>query len=72
MALANIVINAIKYSDPDKTVCLTAEKKDEYVIILVEDESFGIECKHLGRQFERFYPSTPPAAASSVEPGRGF
>ncbi len=54
-ALVNLVINAIKYSDPDTTVRLTAEKKGECVEIHVEDEGFGIERKHLDRLFERFY-----------------
>ncbi len=54
-ALVNLVINAIKYSDPDKSVQLRVESAPGKVIIHVEDEGFGIERKHLDRLFERFY-----------------
>ncbi|MCF7848343.1 MAG: cell wall metabolism sensor histidine kinase WalK [Kiritimatiellales bacterium] len=54
-AIVNLVINAVKYSEPEKTVRIMAEKQAERVIIRVEDEGFGIENKHLERLFERFY-----------------
>lgn len=54
-ALVNLIINAIKYSEPDKQVLLIAEEQAEQVIFYVKDEGFGIEQKHLDRLFERFY-----------------
>jgi two-component system phosphate regulon sensor histidine kinase PhoR len=54
-ALVNLIINAIKYSEPDKNVLILAEKQTEQVVIYVKDEGFGIERKHLDRLFERFY-----------------
>jgi two-component system phosphate regulon sensor histidine kinase PhoR len=54
-ALVNLVVNAIKYSDPDKKVLILAEKQADQVVIYVKDEGFGIERKHLDRLFERFY-----------------
>jgi len=54
-ALVNLIINAIKYSEPDKTVHVRAEKQGGQVLIQVKDEGFGIESKHLHRLFERFY-----------------
>lgn len=54
-ALVNLIINAVKYSDPDKKVLILAEKQTESVVIYVKDEGFGIERKHLDRLFERFY-----------------
>jgi signal transduction histidine kinase len=54
-AFVNLIINAIKYSAPDKTVQVLAEKQSEQVMIQVKDEGFGIENKHLHRLFERFY-----------------
>lgn len=54
-ALVNLIINAIKYSEPDKRVTVTAEKQAEEILISVKDEGFGIEHKHLERLFERFY-----------------
>ncbi len=54
-ALVNLLMNAIKYSDPGKTVRLSAAAHVEQVCIVVEDEGFGIERQHLDRLFERFY-----------------
>jgi len=54
-ALVNLIINAVKYSDPDKKVLILAEHQKESVAIYVKDEGFGIERKHLDRLFERFY-----------------
>ncbi|MCK4563380.1 MAG: HAMP domain-containing protein, partial [Verrucomicrobia bacterium] len=54
-ALVNLIINAVKYSEPDKTVQILAKKQAGQVMIQVKDEGFGIEEKHLHRLFERFY-----------------
>ena len=54
-ALVNLLMNAIKYSDPEKTVRLSAAVRGEQVCIEVEDQGFGIERQHLERLFERFY-----------------
>jgi two-component system phosphate regulon sensor histidine kinase PhoR len=54
-ALVNLIINAIKYSDPDKRVLVVAEEHGARIEIQVKDEGFGIERKHLDRLFERFY-----------------
>ena len=54
-ALVNLIINAVKYSEPDKKVFVLAEQHDGKAMIYVKDEGFGIEHKHLDRLFERFY-----------------
>jgi two-component system phosphate regulon sensor histidine kinase PhoR len=54
-ALVNLIINAVKYSEPDKKVLILADPQDDHVVIYVKDEGFGIEHKHLDRLFERFY-----------------
>lgn len=58
-AVINLVDNAIKYSDPGRTVWLTAESLPAAttgeVVIQVRDEGSGIEPEHLPRLFERFY-----------------
>ncbi|WP_372794299.1 ATP-binding protein [Pontiella sp.] len=54
-ALVNLIINAVKYSEPDKKVLVLAEKHEGFVSLCVKDEGFGIERKHLERLFERFY-----------------
>ncbi|MBN2033827.1 MAG: ATP-binding protein, partial [Deltaproteobacteria bacterium] len=54
-AVVNLIDNAIKYSDPGKSVRVEARQEKKGVEILVEDEGTGIEKKHLDRLFERFY-----------------
>ncbi|MEE9368713.1 MAG: ATP-binding protein [Pontiella sp.] len=54
-ALVNLIVNAIKYSDPDKQIQIMAEELVGKVILYVKDEGFGIERRHLDRLFERFY-----------------
>jgi two-component system phosphate regulon sensor histidine kinase PhoR len=53
-AVINLVDNAIKYSEPGKTVWLAAAG-DDSTTIRVRDEGCGIAAEHLPRLFERFY-----------------
>ncbi len=56
--LTNLVDNAVKYCPEGSSVVLRAESNDAAVPGLrlrVEDDGIGIEDKHLGRLFERFY-----------------
>ena len=54
-AVVNLIINAIKYSDPDKQVWVIAQQQNNQLSLSVKDEGFGIDRKHLDRLFERFY-----------------
>ena len=54
-AIVNLMINAIKYSESDKTVHISAQQEENHVLLQVQDEGFGIDEKHLHRLFERFY-----------------
>ena len=60
-AVANLVINAIKYSHENSDILLVAEKKmlddHERIVISVQDFGVGIGKEHLPRLFERFYRS---------------
>lgn len=53
-AVINLVDNAIKYSEPGKTVWLSATREGGG-LIRVRDEGCGIAAEHLPRLFERFY-----------------
>ncbi|MCE2727491.1 MAG: ATP-binding protein [Planctomycetaceae bacterium] len=53
-AVINLVDNAIKYSEPGKTVWMSAAH-DGGCLIRVRDEGCGIAAEHLPRLFERFY-----------------
>ncbi len=54
-AVINLVDNAIKYSEPGKTVWLSASADATGPAIRVRDEGCGIAAEHLPRLFERFY-----------------
>ena len=54
-AVGNLIDNAIKYSGEGTRVDVTAEAGTEGIAIRVRDEGPGIEQRHLGRIFERFY-----------------
>ena len=54
-AAANLIDNAIKYSEAGGKVQVAASVRKGRVEISVRDEGCGIEAKHLGHIFERFY-----------------
>jgi len=54
-AVVNLLDNAVKYSENGKTVQVEAERADRDIRISVRDQGCGIEKRHLGRLFERFY-----------------
>jgi two-component system phosphate regulon sensor histidine kinase PhoR len=54
-AVVNLLDNAIKYSDKNKSVNIKAVQDDNEILISVIDNGRGIEQEHLPRIFERFY-----------------
>ena len=54
-AVVNLLDNALKYSDREKSVQIRARTVDCEIQIQVQDHGIGIEKKHLPRLFERFY-----------------
>lgn len=54
-AVANLIDNAIKYSNPDSRIQIEASETDNEIVVSVQDWGCGIEKKHLPRLFERFY-----------------
>jgi signal transduction histidine kinase len=54
-AISNLISNAIKYSDKDQPIALTAQRRDGYVSITVRDRGVGIPASEVPRVFDRFY-----------------
>jgi two-component system phosphate regulon sensor histidine kinase PhoR len=54
-ALANLVDNAIKYTDAGGSVTVEARLRPPYAVLTVSDTGIGIAAKELPRVFERFY-----------------
>jgi two-component system phosphate regulon sensor histidine kinase PhoR len=54
-ALVNLISNAIKYSEAESEVIVSAQETDKQIQLKVEDQGIGIAQKHLPRLFERFY-----------------
>lgn len=54
-AIANLLDNAIKYSDPGEPVQLEARLDGERAAVSVRDHGIGIPSRDLERIFERFY-----------------
>ncbi|MBN2455158.1 MAG: HAMP domain-containing protein [Sedimentisphaerales bacterium] len=54
-AVLNLIDNAIKYSQDNSKIQVTAQEIGNEVLIKVSDQGCGIEKEHLDRIFERFY-----------------
>jgi two-component system phosphate regulon sensor histidine kinase PhoR len=54
-AIVNLIVNAIKYSEDNTVILITAYQNDNCVQVKVQDSGVGIANEHLPRLFERFY-----------------
>lgn len=54
-ALVNLLDNAIKYSNENTTITLSAKIKNDHIWLSVCDQGPGIPEEHISRLFERFY-----------------
>jgi two-component system sensor histidine kinase SenX3 len=72
MAVANLVANAVHYSDPDSTVLVTTRVEDQYVALSVVDQGIGIPRIEIDRIFERFYRVDPARHRSTGGTGLGL
>ncbi len=69
-AIVNLIENAIKYSEPNTEVAISAGISDKLLLISVRDQGNGIAKEHLPRLFERFY--TVDKARSRAQGGTGL
>ena len=54
-AAVNLLDNAIKYSDDGGRIGITAEVREQDILISFTDNGPGIDRRHFTRLFERFY-----------------
>ncbi len=71
-AVANLVANAVSYSDCDATVLVSTKSEDDMVEISVVDQGIGIPAGEIDRIFERFYRVDPARHRSTGGTGLGL
>jgi len=71
-AVANLVANAVSYSESDATVLVSTKADDETVEISVVDQGIGIPPDEIDRIFERFYRVDPARHRSTGGTGLGL
>jgi len=71
-AVANLVANAVHYSDADSTVLVTTKGVEGFVEISVVDQGIGIPSVEIDRIFERFYRVDPARHRSTGGTGLGL
>ena len=71
-AVANLVANAVSYSDCDATVLISTKAEGDMVEISVVDQGIGIPAGEIERIFERFYRVDPARHRSTGGTGLGL
>jgi two-component system sensor histidine kinase SenX3 len=71
-AVANLVANAVAYSDPGSKVLVTSKAVDGFVEVSVVDQGIGIPEREIDRIFERFYRVDPARHRSTGGTGLGL
>ena len=71
-AVANLVANAVSYSESGSTVLVSTKVDDHNVSISVVDQGIGIPTEEIDRIFERFYRVDPARHRSTGGTGLGL
>ncbi|NYJ02798.1 two-component system sensor histidine kinase SenX3 [Nocardioides thalensis] len=71
-AVANLVANAVAYSEPSSKVLVRARSVEGFVEISVVDQGIGIPSDEIDRIFERFYRVDPARHRSTGGTGLGL
>jgi len=69
---SNILTNAAKYTEPDGSIRLAAERQGSDVIVSVRDNGIGIAAEHLPRVFDMFSQVAPALERSQGGLGIGL
>ena len=71
-AVANLVANAVAYSDPGSSVLVSTRAEEHTIEISVIDQGIGIPSDEIDRIFERFYRVDPARHRSTGGTGLGL
>lgn len=70
--LTNLIQNAIKFSEPDSSIHIVAEKDDTHMTVTIRDEGHGIPASHIDAIFEPFHQVDMSDAGPSSGSGLGL
>ncbi|MBC2714147.1 MAG: cell wall metabolism sensor histidine kinase WalK [Desulfobacteraceae bacterium] len=68
----NLLDNAIRHSPPETKILVFAQKKDNNIVLGIQDEGTGIPLRHQKRIFERFYRVDKERSRASGGTGLGL
>ena len=71
-AVQNLIDNAMRYSESEKSAVVEADRDGTWVMITVRDEGVGIPPREVDRVFERFYRGAMAAQLNSDGTGLGL
>jgi signal transduction histidine kinase len=70
--LTNLIQNAIKFSEPDSSIHIVAEKDDTHMTVTIRDEGHGIPASHIDAIFEPFHQVDMSDSGPSSGSGLGL
>ncbi len=62
----NIIDNALKYSEADGVVNISAEQIDDHIVIVIADNGCGIPAEHLPKIKQKFYKANQTVRGSGI------
>jgi two-component system sensor histidine kinase ChvG len=68
----NLIANAISFSPPGAVIHIAAQRQDDAVTVVIDDEGPGIPSGKLGAIFERFYTERPAGEKFGTHSGLGL
>jgi signal transduction histidine kinase len=70
--VTNLLSNALRYSDPDKTITITLEKKGGKAWFIIQDQGIGIPKDQQHRVYEKFFRTEEASKRSTSGSGLGM
>lgn len=71
-AVVNLLTNAIKYSDPERSVSAAISRQDARFVVSIQDEGIGIPAEEVDQIFDAYFRSSEPRLAEQRGSGLGL